>query len=41
MLGEVALDGGLQGDEAVEAAAADALAGQLREEALDGVEPGA
>ena len=41
MLGEVALDGGLQVDDRMEATAADALASERREEGLDCVEPGA
>ena len=41
MFGEVALDGGLQIDQRMETAATDALAGQYREEILDGVQPGA
>ena len=41
VLGDVAVDGGLQVDDRVEAAAPEAAAGQRREEGLDGVEPGA
>ena len=41
VLGDVAVDGGLKIDDRVEAAASDALAGQRREEGLDGVQPGA
>jgi hypothetical protein len=41
VLGEVALDGGLQVDDRMEATAADALASERREEGLDRVEPGA
>jgi hypothetical protein len=37
--GDVAIDRGLQIDDRVEAAAADAAAGERREEALDGIEP--
>lgn len=39
VLGDEAVDGGLKIDDAAEAAAAQALGGQLGEEALDGVQP--
>ena len=41
VLGEEAVDGGLQVDDGVEDAALEAPLGELGEEALDGVEPGA
>ena len=41
VLGEVAVDGGLEVDQGVEGAALQAAAGQRGEEGLDGVEPGA
>ena len=41
MLGEEAVDGGLEVDERAEDAALEAAPGELGEEALDGVEPGA
>ena len=41
MFGEVAVDGGLQVDDGMEAAASDALARERREEILDRVQPGA
>ena len=40
VLGEVAMDGDLQVGNALEDSAADALAGDLGEEALDEIEPG-
>ena len=39
VLGDEAVDGGLQVDDGVEGAVLQATAGQLGEEALDGVEP--
>jgi hypothetical protein len=41
VLGEIAVDGGLEVDQRVESAALQAAAGQRGEEGLDGVEPGA
>src|SRR3954468_7866685 len=40
VLGEVAVDGGLEGDDAAEDAASEAALGQGSKEPLDGVEPG-
>jgi hypothetical protein len=40
VLGEIRIDGGLQVGDRAKDAAADALAGYLGEEVLDGVEPG-
>ena len=39
-LGEEAVDGGLKVDDGAEDAAFEASAGELGEEALDGIEPG-
>ena len=39
VLGEVAVDGGLEVDQGMEHAAFEAAAGQLGEEALDGIQP--
>ena len=41
VLVEVAVDGGLKVNDGLEDAAPDALAGELGEEAFDGIEPGA
>jgi hypothetical protein len=40
VLGEISIDGGLQVGDRTEDAAADTLPGHLREEVLDGIEPG-
>jgi hypothetical protein len=40
VLGEISIDGGLQVGDRAENAATDALPGHLREEILDGIEPG-
>src|SRR5712671_5830506 len=41
VLGQVAVDGGLKVDDRSEDTAPDALAGEFREKAFDGIEPGA